>query len=126
MPTVLIVDDEQAACEGYKMLFEELHGIPCRTAANSDQALKIMAEQTPELVLLDIRLDKSSLDGFGILAEANKLPVRSKMKIVMMTGYFDEAHRAKAREMGADDYLAKPIPAEKLLEYIKAIGGPKA
>ena len=121
MGTVLLVDDMEDTAEAVKMFFE-MQGFTCWTAKNSDEALKLLTEQTPSLVLLDIRLDGSRLDGFGILQEASKLPTRSKMKIYMITGYHEPEKQARARELGADDYLTKPLPLEKLKEILKSIG----
>jgi len=118
MPSVLIVDDEEVTADTVKMLFE-MKGATCWTAGDSVEALKIVAEHKPDLVLLDVQLDGSPLDGFGILQEAKKIHPDSK--IVMITGYPDDEKRARALQLGADDYAVKPIPPEKLLEFLKII-----
>ncbi|MBI3616258.1 MAG: response regulator [Candidatus Omnitrophica bacterium] len=120
MASVLIVDDEQETADMIKMSFD-MQGFPCWAARNSDEALKVMAEQVPNLVLLDKRLDGSRLDGFGILQEVSKLSIRSKMKIYIVTGYPDEETEAKAKELGADGYLVKPLPINKLIEIAKSL-----
>ncbi|MBI3292989.1 MAG: response regulator [Elusimicrobia bacterium] len=122
MPSVLIVDDEEVTADTVKMLFE-MNGATCWTAGDSTAALKIVAEHKPDLVLLDVQLDGSPLDGFGILQEAKKIHPASK--VVMITGYPDEEKQAKAKQLGADDYAIKPIPPEKLLEFLKTVGGQK-
>lgn len=122
MASVLIVDDEQETADAIKMSFD-MQGFPCWVAKNSDEALKVVAEQVPNLVLLDKRLDGSRLDGFGILEEVGKLPIRSKMKIYIVTGYPDPETEARAKELGADGYLVKPLPIERLMEIAKGLGG---
>lgn len=123
MPSVLVVDDEEVTADTVKMLFE-MNGATCWTAGESTTALKIVAEHKPDLVLLDVQLDGSPLDGFGILQEAKKL--HPACHIVMITGFPDEEKQDKAKQLGADDYAIKPIPPEKLLEFMKKLSGPKA
>ena len=122
MATVLIVDDQEIAREALQGFFNA-KGATCLAAANSDEALKALTERQPDLVLLDIKLDGSRLDGLGILQEAGKLPNRAKMKIVMVTGFPDPDIEAKAKAMGADDFLVKPVALDKLVELYKEVGG---
>lgn len=122
MATVLIVDDQEVAREALQVFFDA-QGATCLAAANSDEALKALTERQPDLVFLDIRLDGSRLDGLGILEEAGKLPNRSKMKIVMVTGFPDPETQDKAKALGADDFLVKPVLLEKLVELFKQISG---
>lgn len=122
MASVLLVDDEKETSEALKMFFD-MQGVTCWVAAHSDEALKMIREQHPGLVLLDIRLDGSPLDGFGILEEIGKLPIRSEMKVYMVTGYPDEEKEAKSKALGADGYLLKPLSPEKLLEFVKSFPG---
>lgn len=125
MPSVLIVDDEQETADLIKMSFE-MQGFSCWTAKNSDEAMKVLAEQAPDLVLLDKQLDGSRLDGFGILQEAARLPSRTKMKICIVTGYSDAETEAKAKELGADGYLVKPLTIEKLMGIAQGLSGQKS
>lgn len=122
MATVLIVDDQEVAREAIQFFFDA-QGATCLGAANSDEALKAMAEGQPDLVFLDIRLDGSRMDGLQILEEAGKMPHRPKMKIVMVTGYPDPETEAKAKALGADGFLVKPVGIDKLMELFKQIGG---
>ena len=116
MNSILLVDDEKEAVEALKMFFD-MRGTPCWVAGNSDEALKIVSEQKPEMILLDITLQGSRLTGFQVLQEAKKL--HPSAKIFMVTGYSDEASHAKAKELGADGYLEKPLSAEKILQALK-------
>jgi len=116
MNSILLVDDEKEAVEALKMFFD-LRGTPCWVAGNSDEALKIVSEQKPDLVLLDITLQGSRLTGFQVLQEAKKL--HPAVKIFMVTGYSDDASHAKAKELGADGYLEKPLSAEKILQTLQ-------
>lgn len=120
MASVLLVDDEKEVAENLKMFFD-LQGITCWVAKESDEALRILEENKPDLVLLDVRLDGSALSGLGILEEAKKMGVSSK--IYMVTGYDDAESHAKAQELGADGYLEKPLELEKMLELVKKVAG---
>jgi two-component system nitrogen regulation response regulator NtrX len=122
MSTVLIVDDQEVAREALQVFFDA-QGATCLAAAESEAALKALAERQPDLVFLDIKLDGSRLDGLQILEEAGKLPHRAKMKIVMVTGYPDPETEAKAKALGADGFLVKPVGIEKLVELFKQVGG---
>lgn len=125
MASVLIVDDEQETSDLIKMAFE-MQGFSCWTAKNSDEAMKVLTEQAPDLVLLDKQLDGSRLDGFGILQQTAQLPNRAKMKIYIVTGYSDAETEAKAKELGADGYLVKPLTIGKLMEVAKGTGSQKS
>ena len=94
MNSILLVDDEKEAVEALKMFFA-LRGTPCWVAGDGDEALKIVSEQKPDLVLLDITLQGSRLSGFQVLQEAKKL--LPSVKIFMVTGYSDDASHAKAK-----------------------------
>ena len=118
MASVLIVDDEKDTAEAIKMGFD-MAGVTCWIAKDSIQALKILQENQPDVAFVDVRLDGSPLDGFGILQEAKKLPIKTKIFIV--TGYSDEAKEAKSKELGADGYLTKPLPMSKLMEIVKGL-----
>ena len=122
MNSILLVDDEKEVVEALKMYFD-LQGTPCWVAADGDQALKIVAEQKPDLVLLDITLQGSRLTGFQVLQEAKRL--LPSTKIFMVTGYSDESSHAKAKELGADGYLEKPLSADKILQALKGSSGQK-
>jgi len=107
MASVLIVDDEKDTAEAIQMGFD-MAGVTCWVAKDSIQALKILQENQPDVALVDVKLDGSPLDGFGILQEAKKLTLKTKIFIV--TGYHDEEKEAKAKTLGADGYLTKPLP----------------
>ncbi len=122
MPSVLIVDDQEEAAQALKEFFD-LQGITSQATADGDEVLKLFAEHQPDLVLLDIRLEGSRIDGLEILEEARKRHVKSK--IYVLTGYPDDATQARAMQLGADGYLVKPLGIDKLLELAKNINGEK-
>ena len=112
---ILLVDDEpdiRAAVDG--ILRDE--GYETRQAADSDAALALFRARRPALVMLDIWLQGSKLDGIGILeamhAEDPSVPV------VMMSGHGTIETAVEATRIGAVDFLEKPIALQKLLNTI--------
>lgn len=74
-----------------------------RTAANGQEALDLIAQDKPDLVLLDINMPV--LDGFGVL---EKLPKAIRtFPIVMLTNFDDQANRDRGAALGVDDYFVK-------------------
>jgi two-component system nitrogen regulation response regulator NtrX len=109
---ILIVDDEpdiRALIEG--ILADE--GYETRQAANSDQALAAFKLRRPSLVILDIWLQNSKLDGLGILAalhsEAPRVPC------VMISGHGTIETAVQAIQQGAYDFIEKPFKSDRLL-----------
>lgn len=118
MASILLVDDEKDAAEALKMFFD-LQGMPCWVATDGDQTVKIAMEQKPDVVLLDVRLDRSHLSGLQVLQEIKqRLP---STKVVMVSGYHDDTSHTEAAKSGADGYLEKPLTAEKVLEVFKKL-----
>ncbi len=122
MASVLLVDDEPESAEAVKMLFD-LQGVQCWTAANSDEALRVIAENKPDLIILDIRLERSKLDGFGVLEEARK--IHPDGKIFMVTGYDDDSYQERCQKLGAAGYLTKPLSPDTLVGLLKNLNSPK-
>ncbi|MCZ8150378.1 MAG: sigma-54 dependent transcriptional regulator [Roseomonas sp.] len=112
---ILIVDDEpdiRALIEG--ILADE--GYETRQAANSDQALAAFKLRRPSLVILDIWLQNSNLDGLGILealhSEAPRVPC------VMISGHGTIETAVQAIQQGAYDFIEKPFKSDRLLLII--------
>jgi DNA-binding response OmpR family regulator len=84
--------------------------------ASGKELLAVMAKETIDLVVLDLRLHGE--DGMQI---ARKLREQSSIPILMLTGRADEADRVMGLELGADDYLTKPFSPRELLARIRAL-----
>ena len=109
---ILVVDDD---VEILAMLrdFLEGEGLTVRTAANGAEALEMLDEVAPALILLDMRMPV--LDGWGF---AERLRERqSSYPIVVMTAA--ESARRWAEEIGATGYIAKPFDVNELLQLIE-------
>ncbi len=118
--SVLLVDDEKDAAEALKTFFD-MQGIPCWVATDGNEALRVLAEQKPDLVLLDVTLERGQISGFEVLQQSKKF--FPSTKVIMVTGYHDESTHAKANALGADGYLEKPLTPERILEVLKKLTG---
>ena len=109
---ILIVDDEvdiRLLVSG--ILADE--GYATREAANADQALEAVRARRPSLVLLDIWLQGSRLDGLGILAEIKRH--HFDVPVVMMSGHGTVETAVAAIKQGAYEFIEKPFQADRLL-----------
>ena len=109
---ILIVDDEpdiRALIDG--ILADE--GYEVRQAANSDQALAAFRQKRPSLVILDIWLQNSRLDGLGILEAFHREEPR--VPVVMISGHGTIETAVQAIQQGAYDFIEKPFKSDRLL-----------
>ncbi|MBK1659655.1 nitrogen assimilation response regulator NtrX [Paracraurococcus ruber] len=109
---ILIVDDEpdiRALIEG--ILADE--GYETRQAHNSDTALAAFKQRRPSLVVLDIWLQNSKLDGLGILAALHR--EEPQVPVVMISGHGTIETAVRAIQQGAYDFIEKPFNSDRLL-----------
>ena len=106
---VLIVDDEQVVCD---LLHDDLsdRGYLCATALNGDEALKNLAKQDFDVVLLDIRLP--GMSGMEVLREI--WLNHSKTATIMITAVNDVDTAVEAMKLGASDYIVKPFELDRV------------
>ena len=113
---ILIVDDD-AEFRGMLSSYLEGQNIQVGSSSSGDEMSRQFAAREPDLVLLDLRLDKE--DGLDLLRD---LRSRSDVPIIIMTGHRrDEIDRVVGLELGADDYLSKPFGLRELLARIRAV-----
>jgi two-component system nitrogen regulation response regulator NtrX len=112
---VLIVDDEQDIRELVAGVLED-EGYQARVAADSDAALSALSERRPSLVLLDVWLQGSRLDGLDLLDEIKRRDPSLPVLVISGHGNIDTAVSAVRR--GAVDFIEKPFEAERLLHLV--------
>src|SRR5690349_4127361 len=113
---ILVVDDERDIRELVAGVLED-EGYSTRGAANSDEALEAIAERRPSLVLLDVWLHGSRLDGLEILDEIKRRDPSIPVLVISGHGNLDTAVAAIRR--GASDFIEKPFEAERLLFLVE-------
>ncbi len=111
-PRLLVVDNEMDVCNFVKAFFE-MRGFDVLTAFNGDEALKVLEHVKPELILLDVVM-RTEREGLEYLPQAKKASPDSK--IIIVTGIDDKEIVTAARQLGADDYITKPL----VLEYLES------
>jgi DNA-binding response OmpR family regulator len=112
---VLVVDDDQKL---QKLVREYLEGYGYETISLSDGSavLQTIAQETPDLVILDIMLPYK--DGLEVLKEIRAVHA---LPVIMLTAKGEDADRIVGLELGADDYLPKPFNPRELLARMKAV-----
>ncbi|AJP71641.1 nitrogen assimilation response regulator NtrX [Sphingomonas hengshuiensis] len=113
---ILVVDDERDIRELVAGVLED-EGYETRGAADSDAALEAIAERRPTLVLLDVWLHGSRLDGLELLDEIKRRDPTLPVLVISGHGNLDTAVAAIRR--GAADFIEKPFEAERLLLLVE-------
>ncbi|WP_188054940.1 sigma-54-dependent transcriptional regulator [Sphingosinithalassobacter sp. CS137] len=113
---ILVVDDERDIRELVAGVLED-EGYETRGAADSDEALEAIAERRPSLVLLDVWLQGSRLDGLELLDEIKRRDPSLPVLVISGHGNLDTAVAAIRR--GAADFIEKPFEAERLLLMVE-------
>jgi len=109
---ILVVDDEADIRELVSGILED-EGHRCRLARDSDEALRAIEERKPHLVILDIWLQGSRLDGLEVLSIIKR--VHPDMPVVIISGHGNIETAVTAIKRGAYDYIEKPFKADRLI-----------
>ncbi|NOX89135.1 MAG: sigma-54-dependent Fis family transcriptional regulator [Calditrichaeota bacterium] len=113
---ILIVDDEQDALDLMREVFEKKGYIPI-TAINGLEALSLIKQQEPDLVLTDIRMPE--MDGMQLLGVLTK--EYPHIPVIMVTAHGTIETAVDAMKMGAKDYILKPIRLDEILAKVERI-----
>ncbi|NBF05440.1 response regulator [Pseudomonas sp. Fl5BN2] len=112
---VLVVDDSVTVRKVTSRLLER-HGMNVLTAKDGVDAMALLAEHTPDLMLLDIEMPR--MDGFEVAIQVRNDPRLQHLPIIMITSRTGQKHRDRAMAIGVNDYLGKPYQESVLLESI--------
>jgi chemosensory pili system protein ChpA (sensor histidine kinase/response regulator) len=114
----LVVDDSITVRRVTQRLLER-NGMRVMTAKDGVEALALLQEQTPDVILLDIEMPR--MDGYEVASHVRSDPRLADVPIIMITSRVGEKHRARAIELGVDDYLGKPYQESQLIDAIEPL-----
>ncbi|MEJ0086794.1 MAG: Hpt domain-containing protein [Pseudomonadota bacterium] len=114
----LVVDDSITVRRVTQRLLER-NGMRVLTARDGVDAMEMLQEHTPDIILLDIEMPR--MDGYEVATQVRADPRLAAIPIIMITSRVGEKHRARAIEIGVDDYLGKPYQEAQLLEAIEPL-----
>jgi DNA-binding response OmpR family regulator len=111
---ILVADDEQNIVRLLRLYLRN-EGFEVVSAADGRQALDRFAQESPDLVLLDLMMPQ--LSGLEVCTEIRK---RSDIPVIMLTARSDDVDKIVGLEMGADDYVTKPFNPREVVARVKA------
>ncbi|WP_416136385.1 phosphate regulon transcriptional regulator PhoB [Cypionkella sp.] len=116
-PSVLLVEDEpaQRAVLSYNL---EAEGFDVRTADNGEDALSLITEEAPDLILLDWMMPHVS--GIEVCRRLKARPETRGIPIIMLSARSEEVDKVRGLETGADDYVIKPYSVVELMARLRA------
>jgi two-component system response regulator MprA len=112
--TILIVDDDQNILNMLKRALN-YEGYQVIMANNGRDALQLLGQMLPDLVILDVMMPK--MDGWEVCREIRK--TYDKLPIIMLTAKDEVENRIKGLDLGADDYVVKPFHLDELLARVR-------
>lgn len=113
---ILIVEDEESLLKLESILLTS-KGYEVRGVANGKAALEALAEEAPDLVLLDIMLPE--IDGFEVCRRIKENPDTSHIPVIMLTAKKSREDMARGENVGADWYITKPFKSAMVIETIQ-------
>lgn len=116
--SILLVDDEQDILEflEYNLLKE---GFKIYTASNGREGLELAKKHKPDLIVLDVMMPE--MDGVETCAELRKIPSFEKTLVVFLTAKSADEFEIEGFNVGADDYISKPVRPKVFISRIKAL-----
>ena len=117
---VLVVEDEPNIVDSLSFLMKQA-GFDVRIARDGDAALRMIENDIPDLVLLDIMMPRR--DGYDVCRTIRSNPDWRDVRVVMLTAKGREFDRQKSLDLGADDFITKPFSTRDLVQRVsKALG----
>jgi DNA-binding response OmpR family regulator len=116
---VLIVEDEQDIADLIKHTLERGGDTDAEVVGSGDAALRVVRQQTPDLIILDLNLPV--LSGREVCRILRTGDVAPHVPIIMLTARTSEDDRVSGLEMGADDYVTKPFSLRELSARVRAV-----
>jgi DNA-binding response OmpR family regulator len=115
---ILIVDDEPSIIVALQFLMEQ-NGYETLVAFSGEEAMEVVAQHRPDLILLDIMLPV--VDGFEVCQRVREKADWKGIRIVLVTALDRESNVAKGLALGADAYVTKPFANADLIAKVKEL-----
>ena len=115
---VLVVDDSKTELMFMTDLLQK-NGFSVKTAENADEAFRRLAEEKPDLILMDVVMPGQN--GFQLTRAITRDPLYADVPIIMCTSKNQETDRVWGMRQGARDYITKPVDQDELMVKIKAL-----
>jgi len=116
---VLLVDDSKTELHYLSEILLK-RGYVVRTAENGEEAMQRLAEEKPDLILMDVVMPGQN--GFQLTRSITRDPRFADVPVIMCTSKNQETDKVWGLRQGATDYVVKPVKAEELMAKIKALG----
>jgi chemosensory pili system protein ChpA (sensor histidine kinase/response regulator) len=120
-PLALVVDDSITMRRVTQRLLER-HGMRVVTAKDGVEAIGVLEDHRPDIILLDIEMPR--MDGYEFATHVRSSPDIAQLPIIMVTSRVSDKHRARAIELGVNDYLGKPYQENELLDAVNHLLNP--
>jgi DNA-binding response OmpR family regulator len=117
-PKVLVVDDDEHILRSLSQ-YLELEDFRVISASSGPEALRLFAEEKPDLLVLDVMMP--GMDGFQVLESLRKDPETAHVPVLMLTARDQHNDIVKGYQMGATSYLVKPFNLDELVEAIREV-----
>lgn len=114
---ILVIDDSEFNLKVVKGMLNEHYQVEC--ANSGEAAFSFLAEKTPDLIILDLHMPV--MDGFEVMRRLKADSVWKEIPVVMLTADSDRGNEVRCFEMGAMDFITKPIVAQVMLQRVGRI-----
>jgi len=116
VPIILVVDDETVNLTILSWILDQA-GFDVLTASSGPEARELAARHQPDLVLLDILMP--SEDGYSVCRSLKQTTATQNTPVIFISGLSESSEKARAREMGAADFIMKPFSRQEILERVR-------
>jgi len=117
MKKILLIEDHPQMRENLRLMLE-MEGYEVLTAEHGRQGVEMARSESPDVVLCDVMMPE--LDGFGVLRELRADPATATIPFLFLTAKGEKVDQRTGMNLGADDYLVKPVAKQEVLAAIAA------
>ena len=121
LPSLALVVDDSITMRRVTQRLLERNGMRVVTAKDGLEAVDLLQDESPDIVILDVEMPR--MDGYELASHIRNSDAIATLPIVMVTSRVGEKHRARAIELGVNDYLGKPYQEHEMLDSIRNLLG---